>query len=581
MPPSTSNADLSEQFADFFVDKITTIRNELQHHPTYVPQVNNDLLHLNSFTPLSKNDVKRIIAKLKTKSCELDYIPTKFLKEHIDDFIQAITDIVNISLESGIFATEWKTAILRPLLKKTGLDLITKNYRPVSNLSFISKVVETAAIQQLQERNIINKNTIDFQSAYKNDFSCETALIKLANDILWSMENKEICTMVCCDLSSAFDTICHSTLLKVLQNCFGVTETALQWFASYLQDRQFKVSIGKDYSNYRHLQYGVPQGSRGGPDLFVLYCSTIKDTIPNTIDLHVYADDHTIKKSFHPDKHGRNELENKQQLEQCMTNIGKWMNENRLRVNPSKTEIVRFGTKQQLKKCNLTSLNILNTEVRFSTVIRYLGAWFDEQLTFGQNVQQRCQKAMANLIRISSIRKFLDQDTCMLVTVSLVLTHLDYANGLLFGIQKQHIAKLQRIQNWAAKMVLKRKRFDSSTEALRTLHWLPIIQRIRYKIACLVYKCMRGKAPTYLTNLLKCKFKPYRLKNEKYLELEVPFVGRQCLASRAFSVSGPKTWNSLPNELRLLYDYEEFKGKLKTHLFEQYFEEKEDIYLYY
>ena len=138
---------------------------------------------------------------------------------------------------------EWKTAILRPLLKKSNLPLIYKNYRPVSNLPFISKIAEKSAMGILEEHCTLNMLNSDYQSAYKKGFSCETLLLKIVNDILWAMENKQITALVMLDLSAAFDTVDHDILLQILENKFGVKDKALDWFRSYLQPRNFKVCV--------------------------------------------------------------------------------------------------------------------------------------------------------------------------------------------------------------------------------------------------------------------------------------------------------------------------------------------------
>ena len=159
---------------------------------------------------------------MQSKSCELDCLPTHILKDYIDSFIPILTKIVNLSLDRGVFSEDWKTAILRPLLKKSGLDPIDSNYRPISNLSFISKLVEWALINQFNTHCDLNGITPIHQSAYKQLHSCKTAMIKIVNDTLWAMEQKNITILVIIDLNVALDTVDHKVLLEVLHKCFGV-----------------------------------------------------------------------------------------------------------------------------------------------------------------------------------------------------------------------------------------------------------------------------------------------------------------------------------------------------------------------
>ena len=143
---------------------------------------------LSQFDPMTTEEVARLISSMATKSCELDAIPTSVLKQITPSIVHTITKIINISLTQGIFAEEWKTAIVHPLLKKLGSELIPSNYRPVSNLSFLSKLLEKCALQQFNNHCITNKLLPDYQSAYRKNYSTETSLIKLVNDILWAME---------------------------------------------------------------------------------------------------------------------------------------------------------------------------------------------------------------------------------------------------------------------------------------------------------------------------------------------------------------------------------------------------------
>ena len=142
---------------------------------------------ISKFEMVSESEVAECIRSMASKSCELDAIPTRILKQVLNIVIEPITRIVNVSLEKGIFASKWKTAIVHPILKKAGLDLILSNFRPVSNLSFISKVVEKLVLAQFNKHCSIHSLIPNYQSAYRANYSCETALTKIVNDILWAM----------------------------------------------------------------------------------------------------------------------------------------------------------------------------------------------------------------------------------------------------------------------------------------------------------------------------------------------------------------------------------------------------------
>ena len=233
---------------------------------------------------------------MKTKSCKVDALPTKLLKDCIDGILPTITNLVNISLWDGVFASGWKTSIIRPLLKKCNLDLIPSNYCPVSNLSFLSKLLEKCAMDHVNEHCNLHKLLPDYQSAYQNGFSGQTAIIRLVNDILWALENQNVTAVMVLDFSVAFDTVDHKILSSVLEHNFGLEDTVRNWFNSYLNLRSCKVNIGKEYSSKQNLPFSVPQGSCAGAQLYNLYCSTIWEIVNPPLILHGFADDHTVGK---------------------------------------------------------------------------------------------------------------------------------------------------------------------------------------------------------------------------------------------------------------------------------------------
>ena len=189
--------------------------------------------------------------------------------------------------------------------------------------------MEKCASKQLDEHCKKYAPLPDYQSAYRQSYSCEMALVKLMNDVLWNMECSDVTAFIAIDLSAAFDTVDHGILLDVLQYHFGVTGMARKWFESYLSPKQFQVNIGKAYSEPIDLELSVHQGSCAGPILFLLYASIIAEVIPPTTDIHGYADDHGIKCKFKAKWNDNEiELETTQRLESCLDDIKAWMDVN-------------------------------------------------------------------------------------------------------------------------------------------------------------------------------------------------------------------------------------------------------------
>ncbi len=202
----------------------------------------------------------------------LDPIPSKLLKEVLPEVIDPLLAIINSSLSIGYVPKTFKLTVIKPLIKKPQLDpkdLV--NYRPISNLPFLSKILEKVISSQLY--SFLEKNYIceDFQPGFRPFHSTETALIRVTNDLLLSSDRGCISLLVLLDLSAAFDTIDHNILLNRLENFVGIRGSALALVKSYLSDRHQFVAVNEEVSFRSQVQYGVPQGSVLGPLLFTLY----------------------------------------------------------------------------------------------------------------------------------------------------------------------------------------------------------------------------------------------------------------------------------------------------------------------
>ena len=257
---------------------------------------------------------------------ESSYYPTWLLKQCQDQLAPVLTTIVNASLSCAEFPNELKKAFLTPLIKKIILDCeIFKNYRPVSNLSFISKHVERVVCVQLIEHLKTNNLYEIFQSAYRQLHSTETALLCVQNDLLQAVDNEGGAIIVLLDLSAAFDTIDHQKLLNLLNQSFGLRGVALKWFESYLKDRTQTVQIGSCTSTPITLRYGVPEDSVLGPILFTMYTTPLGNIIrKHGLNFHLYADDTQLFISFQPGVSVSKETAISC-LEACIKDIKIWM----------------------------------------------------------------------------------------------------------------------------------------------------------------------------------------------------------------------------------------------------------------
>ena len=491
------------------------------------------------------------------------------VKDSVDELIPMVTILVNLSLQSANVPDSMKQALVTPLLKKDDLDPeVLKNYRPVSNLSFLSKVLERVVAARLTNYMTINQLHEPMQSAYRACHSTETALVRVQNDILRTLDQGGAAILVLLDLSAAFDTIDHSILLSRMESVLGVKGSALQWFKSYLLRRKQRIKINDDFSENQEILWSVPQGSVLGALLFLIYIIPLAQLIRSYgLNNHGYADDTQLCLSFKKTSDNaivKCEILN---LEKCLCDISVWMSQNKLKLNNDKTEIILFGSKKHLAELNIKSLSVAGTDVSVAyEPVRNLGAMFDSQLTMAPHVKSVVKKSSFHLRNIGKARRVLTEDATKTVMQSLVMSRLDYCNALLIGIQQDLIAKLQRLQNSAARIVSRTRKYEHITPVLIKLHWLPIKFRIQFKVLLLVYKALNGLAPKYIKELL-VPYKPRRhLRSEAKGLLDEPRT-RLKFGDRAFSISAPRLWNALPQHLKDSTSCQAFKKCLKTHLF--------------
>ena len=310
--------------------------------------------------------------------------------KHSEAFLPLITRLINLSLPSGTFPQTWKRAIVKTLLKKIGLENIFKNYSPVSNLNFISKLLEGVVCLQIQEHLYKQNMLPQYQSSYWANYSTETLLLKLIDDVLKGMEAQEVTAPVALDLNAAYDTVDHELLLVILRSHFGIYGIPLTWIKSYLDKRSFQVEVGSTLSEPIDVPYAVQQGSLLGPVLFVCYIATLQNIIQDTSSsLLGYADDHTVHNSFLPiDEHLA--LEN---LSVVTDKTRNWMKHSFLKMNDSKMEIVIFGTRNQCNTITTTAIDVGDTTVNISPDLTYLGVLFDHNLMLKSYILSKAKKA--------------------------------------------------------------------------------------------------------------------------------------------------------------------------------------------
>ncbi len=570
MPTGLTNEQLAEKFSQFFTEKIDNIRTTIDDQKAQLgediemDEVSSTESTFSEFELVTEEQVEKIILSFPNKQCGLDPLPLSMLKECLPVILGHITRIVNLSLRMGNVSPNLKKAIIVPLLKKLGLELILKNYRPVSNLSFLSKLIEKVVAKQFVDYLIKNKLLDPLQSAYKAGHSTETALLKVQNDILIDIDDKKVSLLVMLDLSAAFDTIDHEVLLNRLMLHYGIRGSVLQWFRSYITDRSQSVIIDGELSGPRQLKCGVPQGSVLGPLLFTAYMEPMKRVIEKYgLKYHCYADDTQLYISF---SHASMEEKDRaiDSLEQAISDIKRFMIANKLKLNDEKTEVILLGTKHRLDHLGQIEITVGDMTIHPTDKVRNLGVIFDKHLSMDDQVNSVYKQGFYHVKNLWRIRKFLNEEQTNIAAHAFVSSKLDYGNALLGGAPKYQIKKLQLVQNAAARVVTKTGKYEHISEKCKDLKWLPVAYRIKYKLNLLTWKALRNQAPEYISDLIRKRDLLIDLRIGNSLVLDIPKTNLKSMGDKAFSVVAPKVWNLLPKDLRTNGKIQSFKAGLKS-----------------
>ena len=574
-PAETSSLITPDELLDYFGKKTEAIRDATKDAPPPIFQVNSSHLPgLAAFDEVSPDEVEKLLSDTATKQCELDSVPVRLLKTLRHVFAPILALLINISLSQATLPEAHKHAIIRPRLKKPGLDPSDPaNYRPISNLSFVSKLIERVVHRQLLKYVEMHNLLPPTQSGFRRYHSTETAVVKVYNDIVLALDAGLITALLLLDFSAAFDCVDHTILLKILHSQFGITSAALLWFFSFLSSRSHKVRLGAYTSRTYNILFGVPQGSILGPLLFILYTSNIVNIASrHGILIHLYADDTQlyIKLSVHDISDAKSKLIN------CVKDIQAWCAAMRLKLNATKTELIWFDRKSA--DDNDKSSKILKIQadcsVLPSDVVRDLGVLLDSQLTMTNHIASVAKACYFHLRRIRQVRRCLNEQCLRVLVQALVISRIDYCNSVLAGLPSSTLQPLVAVLNTAARLIKDLGPRDHITPSLRQLHWLPIPARITFKICLLMYNVYTGSCPSYMSSLVTpCE----------------SLLSRRCLRSaskgdfvcarsqlkfgnRALSVAGPVEWNKLPESLRHSTSVSHFKSKLKAHLFRLYYD---------
>ena len=495
----TDNSDIANCFNNFFCNIGPSLANTIKTPPNkhFTDYLKQNILTSFSFETISPEFTLKTIHKLKSKSSSgHDGISSIQLKYISSSIVNILTQIINQSLCTGIVPNSLKIAKISPIYKK-GDPHITDNYRPISLLPVISKVLEKVVFLQVYDYFVKNNLLYDSQYGFRKYHSTEYAALEFSDKVMANLDQGKLPTAVFLDLSKAFDTIDHSILIHKL-HYYGIRGTSLNWFKSYLNNRKQYVQFEQSTSAQAPITTGVPQGSILGPLLFIIYMNDIAK-VTNKFHFTLYADDTSLIEpicTFTSDVN--NNVETSEAINKELNLITDWLCLNKLSLNAKKTKMMIFHHRQR-KISNLKlSLCINNTKIEQVKEFNFLGIMLDECMTWNSHIQKISSKISSVNGTLSRLKKFLPRDILKTIYNALIQPHLNFG-VLLWG---KNVKRIHKLQKWAVRSITCSK-YNAHSEPLFIELKLLKIQDI-YKLTLLkfYFKYKNNLLPNYFRGML-------------------------------------------------------------------------------
>ena len=558
----------ANQFNKFFVGVFENLNGQSQN-TTY-----NDYGKLDKFvldklptnTYFSIPDItnefteKLLLSYDQTKAAGIDGLNARYLRLAAPVIVSSRMKILNLSIRTGVFPDQFKKAKVTPIHKK-GTFHDMNNYRPISVLSLLSKIIERHVSDflctYLDTFNLIHAK----QSGFRAKHSCQTALTRIVDDWLVSIDQGSLVGTVFLDFSKAFDLVNHSILLQKLSK-YKFSDRSLKWFKSYLTDRSQQVSLSGKLSGSLPIESGVPQGSVLGPILFLIFINDLPLHIDAQTDM--FADDTTISTS------GNSPVEIAHTLNRNLSEVSSWCKNNCMVINTSKTKAMLISTKPKLQTMldQMPEIKINNTELEITNVEKLLGVNIDQTLTWSLQVDSILKKLNSLLYLLCRIKSYLSIPIRKLFYNSYILPHLDYCCIVWGNCNSELLAKLHKFQKRAARIILDKNTETPSSELFNELNWLQIQDRINYLKSVQMYKTLNNLAPSYLTDCFNFTSSVHSRSRRSISnnDLYVPKPNTE-LFRKSFVYSGSKLWNNLPYHVKNAETLGKFKKLYLEHLY--------------
>lgn len=544
--------EIANRLNQFFVYSVEEIVDNVSNENIPELEMRADNVSLSEFAEVDKEAVERIIKNLKnTKgpdglSCEA----IKNLWEVVGD---EVTSVVQQSLAQKNMPKSLKTSVIVPIAKIKG-SVNCNDFRPINTLPVIEKVIETVVHETLLKYISENRLLTKHQSGFREKHSTESALQLVIENWVRAMDRGEGVLAVFLDYKRAFETINRNLLLKKLREVYNITGFVYEWIEDYLSERFQTVRFNNRVSNEVEVKNGVPQGSKLGPLLFILYINDLPNVLHHC-EVHMFADDTLIYLS----RKDAQELSVK--INEDLATVCDWLCMNQLCVNVQKTKCMALGKRMFRDDMEMGSVMLMGSILEWVPRYKYLGVIIDSNLSFKDHVEYINGKMAKKVNLLYRLRKTISKAGKIKLFKMILVPHIKYCSTVLSMANKNDISKLQNNFNKGMRAVLNKRRSENVNSMLRELGYLSVENEVLRDVLTFIYRVENGLLPEYLESLVRRNSDVHQYLTRQANQFHLEPV-RTSKGLKSVFNNGIATYNAVPDDIKHVRTVGMFREKI-------------------